>query len=123
MRAILALRSLMISALAEASRVVESGGLVYVAEPLSQGACFKLDSLVDDETKVRARAFEALQNAHRMIPDLMFVGEEYYEVPFCYQDFQEYKDDILRFDCSRLELFEKMEHLELRAASVAEFAF
>ena len=96
-------------ALAEASRVVESGGLVYVAEPLSQGACFKLDALVDDETEVRAKAFEVLQNAHAKIPDLMFAGEGYYEVQFCYQDFQEYKDDMLRFDGSRLELFEKME--------------
>ena len=99
----------MSGALAEAARVVKSGGMVYVAEPLAEGSCFKLDALVEDETEVRAKAFQALRSASAMIPNLKFTGEGYYETPFCYQDFEEYKNEWLRFDNSRRELIGKLE--------------
>jgi SAM-dependent methyltransferase len=53
----------LVSALAEAARVLRPGGVVYVAEPLAEGDYFQLVSLVDDETAVRAAAQHALAKA------------------------------------------------------------
>ena len=48
------------TAISEAISVTKSGGLIYVAEPLAEGACFELDSPVEDETVVRAQAQQCL---------------------------------------------------------------
>lgn len=50
-------------ALAEAARVLRPGGLVFVAEPIAEGAFFELVRPLDDETEVRRQAFEALGDA------------------------------------------------------------
>jgi ubiquinone/menaquinone biosynthesis C-methylase UbiE len=51
------------AALVEAARVLRSNGALYVQEPLAQGAFFELTRLVEDETRVRAAAQEALRRA------------------------------------------------------------
>jgi len=51
------------AALAEARRVVRPGGLVYVAEPLTEGDHFALTALIEDELEVRRAAQEALAGA------------------------------------------------------------
>jgi len=51
------------AALAEAARVLRPGGLLYVQEPLAEGDYFELMRPIEDETEVRARAYEALQAA------------------------------------------------------------
>ena len=48
------------AALAEARRVLAPGGVLYVAEPLAEGAYFAFMQPVDDETEVRATALRAL---------------------------------------------------------------
>lgn len=50
-------------ALREAARVLRSGGVVYVAEPLAEGDYFQLTSLVENELEVREAAQRALQDA------------------------------------------------------------
>jgi len=55
----------MVSALADATRVLRPGGLVYVAEPLAEGDYFELVRIVDDETDVRAAAQRALVDCER----------------------------------------------------------
>jgi SAM-dependent methyltransferase len=50
-------------ALREAGRVVRPEGIVYVAEPLTQGDFFELVSLVEDELDVRRAAQDALAGA------------------------------------------------------------
>jgi SAM-dependent methyltransferase len=50
-------------AVEEAARVLEPGGLAYITEPLAQGPYFDLLQPVDDETEVRARAYEAIKGA------------------------------------------------------------
>jgi SAM-dependent methyltransferase len=51
------------AALSEARRVVRDGGLVYVAEPLTEGDFFELVSLVEDELEVRRAAQQAIDRA------------------------------------------------------------
>ena len=51
------------AALAEAARVLRPGGALYVQEPLAEGAFFELTRLVEDETRVRAAAQDALRRA------------------------------------------------------------
>lgn len=51
------------AALAESRRVLRSEGVVYVAEPLSEGDYFRLVAMVEDEVEVRAAAQRALARA------------------------------------------------------------
>ena len=82
-----------------------------MAEPLAEGACFELDSPVEDETVVRAQAQQCLNKAIRSDSKFSEDAEERYEVYFDYQNFEEYKDEMLRFDQSRKPRFEKLEVL------------
>ena len=53
----------MAEALSEARRVLRTGGVLYVVEPLPTGDFYELVSLVEDETEVRAAAQAALAGA------------------------------------------------------------
>jgi SAM-dependent methyltransferase len=50
-------------AIAEAARVLRPGGVLYVQEPVAAGDFFELVRQVDDETRVRVAAQEALDRA------------------------------------------------------------
>lgn len=50
-------------ALDEAARVLRPGGLVYISEPLAEGAHFTVARELDDETEVRAAALAAIHAA------------------------------------------------------------
>jgi SAM-dependent methyltransferase len=54
---------LMDAALAEARRVLRPGGVVFVAEPLTEGTLFALLRRIDDETEVRGLAQAAIARA------------------------------------------------------------
>lgn len=51
------------AALTEAARVLRPGGLLYLQEPLAEGAYFELLRPIEDETEVRARAYDAVKAA------------------------------------------------------------
>jgi SAM-dependent methyltransferase len=53
------------NALKEARRVLRPGGLIYVAEPLTEGDFYALTTLVDDELEVRRAAESAITDAAR----------------------------------------------------------
>jgi ubiquinone/menaquinone biosynthesis C-methylase UbiE len=53
----------MMPALGEAARVLKPGGRVYVSEPVAEGKFFECVRPIDDETRVRALAYEALTRA------------------------------------------------------------
>lgn len=53
----------MAAALAEAHRVLKTGGLVYVSEPVAEGLFFDTCKPIDDETEVRAQALAAVRAA------------------------------------------------------------
>jgi hypothetical protein len=59
----------MVNALSEAHRVLRSGGVLYVVEPVATGPGHEVIKLIDDETEVRTLAQAALQSA----PSLGFV--------------------------------------------------
>lgn len=59
------------TAIKEASRVLKFGGMLYVSEPLAEGAYFELMKPAHDETRPRMLAYQALQFA----PDYGFVRE------------------------------------------------
>ncbi len=52
-------------ALAEARRVLRAGGVVHVAEPLTEGEWFELTRMVEDELEVRGEAQAAIGRALR----------------------------------------------------------
>ena len=51
------------AALAEAARALKTGGRLYVVEPVAQGPHFSVTRRIEDETRVRAKAYEALAAA------------------------------------------------------------
>jgi ubiquinone/menaquinone biosynthesis C-methylase UbiE len=53
----------MVQGLAEASRVLRPGGVVYISEPVAAGSFFTVCKPVDDETEVRAQAQAAIAAA------------------------------------------------------------
>ena len=68
-------------ALAEAVRVLRPGGLLYVQEPLAEGSYFEVMRPIEDETEVRARAYDALKAA-AAAPGLEETEEFFYRAPF-----------------------------------------
>ena len=74
------------AALAEAARVLATGGLLYVQEPVAAGAYFELLRPVEDETEVRAKAYQALQAAAQT-GGLVEQTEFHYEAPIGHGSF------------------------------------
>ncbi|MEM7226490.1 MAG: class I SAM-dependent methyltransferase [Pseudomonadota bacterium] len=87
-------------ALAEAARVLKPGGLLYVQEPIAAGAYFELMRPVEDETEVRAKAYEALQVAPRD-GALEAALEFLYEAPIGHESFEAMTQAIVAVDETR----------------------
>ncbi len=98
-------------AISDALKVTKPGGVIYVAEPMAEGPCFELDAPVEDETEVRELAQHALNQARDSFSGWTEETPEHYQVHFDYQKFDDYKDEMLRFDHSRTVRFEKIEDL------------
>ena len=87
-------------ALAEAARVLKPSGLLYVQEPIAAGAYFELMRPVEDETEVRAKAYDALQTADRdgaLDAELEFL----YEAPIGHETFEAMVQSIIAVDEAR----------------------
>ncbi len=97
----------MATALKEAARVLKTGGLVYVCEPLAEGPHFQVMQPVHDETQVRAKAYEAVHNApaHNLTQTQEFT----YIHPATYGDFAQFKERILRINPQRSDDFTALE--------------
>lgn len=95
------------TALAEAVRVLRPGGLVYVAEPLAEGAQFELVKPVHDETAVRAHAYRVIQGAAAV--GLTEEREVTYIHPTRHRNFEAYRDAMLSIDPKRQAPFAAMD--------------
>ncbi len=51
----------MAQALEDAARVLKPGGILYIMEPIAEGAYFEATRMVNDERAVRAKALEAIE--------------------------------------------------------------
>ena len=101
-------------ALEEAARVLRPGGLVYVQEPLAAGPYFELVQAIEDETVVRAKAYEAVRAAVAggLLAEQL---ELVYEAPYKIADFAAFKEAVIAVDEARRPRFEALED-ELRPA-------
>lgn len=103
----------MTAALGEAMRVVKPGGNVYVAEPVAAGSGFELNALIDDETSVRAAAYDAIQKV--AAGEVIEVREVSYHTIYHHENFEAYKESTIRIDPRRRGPFEAMAE-DLRGA-------
>ena len=97
----------MAGALAEAIRVVKPAGTVYVGEPIASGRGFELNAPIDDETSVRASAYDAIRNT--ATHGLKQVREIFYDTVYHYESFAAFKDRMIRIDPRRRAPFEAIE--------------
>jgi SAM-dependent methyltransferase len=101
-------------AFAECARVLRRGGVMYVAEPLAQGAYFDLVALVDDEREVRALAQAAIASTTALRRERTVD----YAVPLRLRDFAAFRERVIGADPTRAERFAALEE-ELRARFAA----
>jgi SAM-dependent methyltransferase len=99
------------AALAEAARVLTSGGLLYVQEPVAEGPYFELLRPVDDETEVRAAAQAAIARAGRH--GLRHERELRFETEVAHPDFASFRDRVVLADAERARALRGIEE-ELR---------
>jgi hypothetical protein len=90
--------------LAEAARVLVPDGILFVLEPIASGAYFELTKLVEDETFVRAKAYEALAGAPAH--GLIAMVEETYRNPLAFQDFETFEARMIAVDPTRSAVVE-----------------
>jgi SAM-dependent methyltransferase len=99
-------------ALREAARVLKSGGILFVSEPLAEGAYFETMKPVHDETKVRRQAQDAL----RFGPEFGLLLEKAltYIDTVKMRDFEAFHDRLTMINPHVRDRFEEKEE-ELRA--------
>ncbi len=102
------------AALAEAARALKPNGLLYVVEPLAEGQRFEVTRRIEDETEVRAKAYEALCAAARG-PDFEAARDLVYLTETREESFEAFRDRIIAVDETRRAKVEALES-ELRAA-------
>lgn len=95
--------ALLDEALAEAKRVLKPKGSVLITEPLARGPQFELSKLINDETEVRAIAYEKIQQAERY--DLQPRTETYYIRDGVHADFDSYRLNSTSVNPRRADLF------------------
>jgi SAM-dependent methyltransferase len=92
-------------ALAEAMRVLKTGGKLYIMEPVPSGNYHDATRLVNDETIVRTEAYRALLALDDAKPDT----EIMYRARREFASYDEWKADQLDRDMKRKALFDQRE--------------
>jgi ubiquinone/menaquinone biosynthesis C-methylase UbiE len=85
----------MAQALGEVARVLRPGGLLYVSEPVYDGAFNEVIRLFNDEGVVRAAAQEAVNAAVRS-GTWQQVAERRFAMPVRFTDFAEFEQRMMR---------------------------
>lgn len=91
-------------AIAEAARVLSSGGLLYVMEPVAAGHYHEATKFVNDETVVRTDAWVALNGV--LGQGLTRVREILYRSRRAFDSFDAWKEDQLDRDARRAAKFD-----------------
>jgi SAM-dependent methyltransferase len=84
-------------ALGEAVRVLRPGGRIYVQEPLAEGRYFEMMRPIEDETLVRAKAYEAVKAAAES-PLLAEETEFSYRAPYKLESFEAFLSGFVAVD-------------------------
>jgi len=93
------------AALAEAARVLRPNGVLYVQEPLAEGSFFELMVLVEDETRVRDAAQEALRRA--LEGDFVELDRRDVLLSVRHDDFEAFRDRMLTVEPARAAAFDE----------------
>lgn len=104
------------AALRESRRVMRLGGTLYVLEPRPEGPAFETARRLEDETRVRRRAQEALGEASSIGFELR--AELEYDSQSTYADFESWMAYMVAVDPSRAVPAERLGD-ELREAFLA----
>lgn len=90
-------------ALEEAARVLKSGGIAYICEPIAEGSHFEMMQPVHDETVVRAHAYDAIKtaigNGFSQLQEITYVNV------VTYPDFDHFRERILRINPDKADTF------------------
>ena len=85
---------LMRQSLREIHRVLRSGGLAFISEPVYAGEFNEILRLFNDEKKVRQAAFDTLREA--VAAGLFELADEvFFQSPSCFADFAEFEQRIV----------------------------
>jgi len=101
------------NAMKEAIRVLRQGGHIYISEPIAEGSHFELLQPIDDETFVRAKAYEVINRFEEL--GLSWEVEDVYNHPVRRKDFEELRDKLTGPNPERDIIFEQQDK-ELRQA-------
>lgn len=91
----------MLKALSEAQRILKPKALLLVLEPLAEGAGFEMLRLIDDETKIRRHAYEALYQAGSV--GLIPIAEKFFVLDHFYADEDKMAKSLIDVDIRRKE--------------------
>lgn len=97
----------LMKALREAARVLRSGGILYISEPMAQGPYFELMQPAHDETLARQRAQDALRYA----PEFGLLLEKHFTHldSVVFPDFQAFHDRLTSINPHIRDRFEEQE--------------
>jgi ubiquinone/menaquinone biosynthesis C-methylase UbiE len=85
---------LMGKALNEAKRVLRPGGMVYISEPVFEGAFNEILRLFNNEKEVREAAYRAIKESINN-NDLILVDEIFFNTPMIYESFEEFEERVI----------------------------
>ena len=88
-------------ALIDARRALRQDGMIYVAEPLAEGPAFEFLLPLEDETDVRAAAYQAIQDA--VSTGLAALQEIIYICKANYPDFESFEESAIRISPGRAD--------------------
>ncbi len=104
--------AVMDKALDEARRALKPQGWLFIAEPLAEGPQFLMQQPLNDETEVRARAYEAIGRAkQRGFSD---VSETRYTADGKHVSYEAFRDGSIAINPARAKLFAERD-AEMRA--------
>jgi SAM-dependent methyltransferase len=93
------------AAIEESHRVLKPGGKLYFAEPIADGPQFELSRLINDETEIRALAYESIltstDKGFKKNSEIAYITETRYE------DFDSFKINSTSINPARDIIFEQ----------------